>query len=221
MMGSDTGDADEQPVHQVTVPAFEMNRTEVTVAQYQACVDAGVCTEPDQCGSYCNWGVAGREDHPVNCVDWFQAVDFCTWMGGWLPSEAEWEYAARGGGQDITYPWGDDSPSCTYAVMREGGWGCEMDRTWAVCSKTAGNTAQGLCDMAGNVLEWVQDWYHSDYNGAPSDGSAWEDPSGSYRVYRGGSFYNDAFTLRASYRYDVFPSLRSGILGLRCVRDAP
>ncbi len=218
MMGSDSGEPDERPVHQVTMPAFEMIRTEVTVAQYQACVDDGVCTEPDQCGSYYNWGVAGREDHPVNCVDWFQAVDFCSWTGGRLPSEAEWEYAARGGGQDITYPWGDDSPSCTYAVMYEGGYGCGMDRTWSVCSKTAGNTAQGLCDMAGNVYEWVQDWYHSDYNGAPSDGSAWETPSSSFRVIRGGSFGGLAVSLRAANRYFEGPSSRYVDIGFHCAR---
>ncbi len=217
MMGSDVYDW-EQPVHQVDVPAFVMTMTEVTVAQYRTCVDAGACTSPDQGGWYDNWGAAGREDHPVNSVDWFQAVDFCTWVGGRLPSEAEWEYAARGGGQDITYPWGEDSPSCTYAVMDDGGWGCGLDLTWVVCSKTAGNTAQGLCDMAGNVWEWVQDWYHSDYNGAPSDGSAWETPSGSSRVVRGGSFGNVADFLRASYRFDVDPSVRAGGLGLRCAR---
>ncbi len=218
LMGSNSGGLDEQPVHQVDVPAFEMTKTEVTVEQYQACVDDGVCTEPDQCGSDYNWGVAGREDHPVNCIDWFQAVDFCTWVVGRLPAEAEWEYAARGGGQDITYPWGNDSPSCTYAVMNDIGSGCGEGRTWAVCSKTAGNTGQGLCDMAGNVWEWVQDWYHSDYNGAPSDGSAWEDPSGSYRVLRGGSFATIAFNLRASVRVDVVPSYRDEILGCRCAR---
>ncbi len=222
-MGSDSGNSDEQPVHQVTVPGFEMSRTEVTVSHYQKCVDAVECTEPSQCGSYYNWGVTGREDHPVNCVDWQQAVDFCAFAGGRLPSEAEWEYAARGGGQDITYPWGDQSPSCTYAVMFEGGDGCGEDRTWAVCSKTAGNTAQGLCDMAGNVYEWVQDWYHSDYNGAPSDGSAWESPSSSVRVLRGNgfSFYGAGGDLRAASRTDGGPSGRYGFLGCRCVRDAP
>ena len=222
MMGSDSGGSNELPVHQVTVPSFEMSRTEVTVSHYQQCVDAVMCTEPSQCDSYYNWGVAGRGDHPVNCVDWDQAVAFCTWVGGRLPSEAEWEYAARGGGQVIIYPWGDESPSCTYAVMDEGaGYGCGEDRTWAVRSKTAGNTAQGLCDMAGNVFEWVQDWYHSDYNGAPSDGSAWETPSGSYRVSRGGSFDNYGYNLRASYRDAGVPSNRFDNLGCRCARDAP
>ena len=241
MMGTDSGGSWLQPVHQVDVPTFEMNLTEVTVAQYQACVDAGICTEPDQCFSHYNWGVAGREDHPVNCVEWFQAVDFCTWVGCRLPSEAEWEYAARGGGQDITYPWGDDPASCTYAVMNEGGGGgvevhgCGENRTWAVCSKPAGNTAQGLCDMAGNVFEWVQDWYHGSYDCdanpdaydcgsggiAPSDGSAWEIPSSEHRVMRGGAFYSHAIHLIASFRTYYAPSERSGSIGFRCARDAP
>ncbi len=220
MMGSDTGNADEQPVHEVTVPSFEMNRFEVTVMQYQECVDDWVCTEPnDYTGDeYCNWGQAGREDHPVNCVDWFQAVVFCSWVGGRLPSEAEWEYAARGGGQDITYPWGDQSPTCEYAVMNDGGYGCLLGRTWSVCRKTAGNTAQGLCDMAGNVWEWVQDWWHWGYNGAPSDGSAWEIPSGSNRVLRGGSFGNDGGYLRTAYRTGGITSARYGGHGFRCAR---
>ncbi len=214
MMGSDSGNSDERPVHEVTVQAFEMNRTEVTIGQYLSCVLDGACSSPDT-GEYCNWDKAGRGNHPVNCVDWQQANDFCEFAGGRLPSEAEWEYAARGGGQDITYPWGDESPSCTYAVMDDRGNGCGEDRTCAVCSKTAGNTEQGLCDMAGNVWEWVQDWYHSDYNEAPSDGSAWETPSGSHRVRRGGSFYLDGDYLRASDRDDDVPWARFGV-GFRC-----
>ncbi len=224
MMGSDAGGPGEQPVHEVTVPSFEMNRTEVTVAQYHECVDDGACTGPTQCDSYYNWGVAGREDHPVNCVDWFQAVDFCSWMGGRLPSEAEWEYAARGGGQHITYPWGDEVATCDYAVMdidethSNGNDGCGEDRTWPVCSKPTGNTAQGLCDMSGNVWEWVQDWHHWSYNGAPSDGSAWETPSGSGRVERGGGFFNTFYYLRASHRALPNPSERFGGTGFRCAR---
>ncbi len=223
MMGSNSGDADEVPVHQVDVPAFEMTETEVTVSQYHACVDDGACSDPDT-GTYCNWGVDGRDDHSVNCIDWQQAVDFCGSVGGRLPSEAEWEYAARGGGQDIIYPWGNESPSCTYAVMNDaaaGGRGCGEDRTWAVCSKTAGNTAQGLCDMAGNVWEWVQDWYHSDYNGAPADGSAWESPFGFYRrVLRGGSWSNGPSPVRASSRDGCTPDDWYYLIGFRCAGPA-
>ncbi|MBW2701108.1 MAG: formylglycine-generating enzyme family protein [Deltaproteobacteria bacterium] len=218
-MGSDAGGSNELPIHSVTVPSFEMSKTEVTVEQYQVCVDAGTCTSPDgnTFDSYCNWGYSDRGAHPVNCVDWDQAVAFCTWAGGRLPSEAEWEYAARSGGQDITYPWGDETATCEYAVMDDGGWGCGQNSTWAVCGKTDGNTDQGLCDMAGNIWEWVQDEIHGSYTGAPTDGSAWED-SGDIRVARGGSFYGDADVLRAACRSYVFPPYRYYFLGFRCAR---
>ena len=220
MMGSDSGFSNELPVHSVTVPSFEMSKSEVTVDQYQACVDAGICSLPDDnaTNSYCNWGYEDRGSHPVNCIDWNQAVAFCAWAGGRLPSEAEWEYAARSGGQDITYPWGDEEATCQYAVMDDGGGaGCGQNRTWAVCSKTAGNTFQGLCDMAGNMWEWVQDGYHDDYTEAPVDGSAWED-GGSFRVIRGGALYNSAAILRVSLRSDGDLSYRGIYLGFRCAR---
>ena len=106
-MGSASGDDDEQPVHTVGVAGFKMMKSEVTVGQYRKCVDAGSCTAPDT-GEDCNWNT-GREDHPVNCVDWNQAQAFAVWAGGRLPTEAEWEYAARSGGKARTYPWGDES----------------------------------------------------------------------------------------------------------------
>ena len=166
---------------------------------------------------YCNWGYEDREAHPINCVDWTQASAYCAWVGGRLPTESEWEYAARDGGKDQIYPWGDASATCEYAVMDDGGDGCGEGRTWPVCSKPKGNTSHGLCDMSGNVWEWVQDWYHSSYTGAPTDGSAWEDPVGSNRVIRGGSFYGAAY-LRASGRSYASPSAQGGSHGFRCVR---
>ena len=220
-MGSDDLEAydNEQPVHQVTVPGFEMARTEVTVAQYRKCVDAGVCTEPAT-DSRCNWNVAGRDSHPVNCLDWNQARAFSQWVGGRLPTEAEWEFAARSGGRDRRYPWGDQRATCAYAVMDEGsGMGCGQNITASVCSKTAGNTDQGLCDMAGNVFEWVEDDYHADYTGAPVDGCAWvDDPRASNRVFRGGSFFVKWLFLRASYRSPYLPTVHTIHLGFRPAR---
>jgi formylglycine-generating enzyme len=212
---------DEEPVHRVTVPTFEMLKTEVTVTQYATCVDASACTVPDESAYFCpedqNWGVSGQEGHPMNCVSWQQAVEFCTWMGGRLPTEAEWEYAARSGGQISPYPWGDEVATCAYAVMFEGGYGCNVGYTAVVCSKTAGNTDQGLCDMAGNVREWVQDAFHYSYDGAPTDGSAWEGPDDSDRVTRGGSGFCDWNGVRVASRWGDSPS---GIydVGLRCAR---
>ncbi len=235
MMGSQTGDAevgeesDEVPVHRVVIKPFQMAQSEVTVRQYKACVDAKACTPPDK-GNHCNWGVIGREDHPVNCVDWLQAKTFSEWVGGRLPSEAEWEYAARSAGKDQEYPWGNEEATCERAVMpRDGQDGCGKDSTWPVCSKPKGNTAQGLCDMAGNIREWTQDWWHDSYEGAPTDGSARENPSGESlqaRVNRGGDWQRVGVMadfrlspyLRSSHRNRDHYTYRFSDLGFRPVR---
>ncbi|OQC43029.1 MAG: Serine/threonine-protein kinase pkn1 [Deltaproteobacteria bacterium ADurb.Bin058] len=221
-MGSNDGDSydNEKPVHRVTVRTFEMTKTQVTVEQYKACVDAGACTAPDTGGS-CNWGQSDRGKHPINCVDWHQAQAYAKWAGGRLPSEAEWEYAARSGGRDWKYPWGNENATCERAVMDDGsGNGCGRgNTTWPVCSKPKGNTTHGLCDMAGNVWEWVQDWYHDSYKGAPTDGSAWEKPTGSSRVYRGGSWSDDARIVRAADRHGDDPRARDDYLGFRLAKS--
>jgi iron(II)-dependent oxidoreductase len=231
MMGSDTGNINEQPVHQVTMPDFEIAKTEITVEQYAACVDAGTCTAPGT-GQECNWEVSGREDHPVNCVNWDQAGSYCQWAGGRLPSEAEWEYAARSEGLSFTYPWGGAEPTCDYAVMDDGGDGCGIGHTMAVCSKTAGNTAHDLCDMAGNIGEWVQDRFHGSYDCdanpgadgcgaggvAPTDGSAWDSSGSSQRVMRGGSWVSTGFAMRVFSRTYVYPSAGLDSYGFRCTR---
>jgi formylglycine-generating enzyme required for sulfatase activity len=222
-MGSTSGNSDEQPVHSVTVASFEMLQTEVTVAQYTECFAVGACTEPSTGSGWSNWGPSGRyENHPVNWLTWHQAVDFCRWAGGRLPSEAEWEYAARSAGQNIVYPWGDDLATCANTVMLgdEGRRGCGTDRDWPVCSKPDGNTAQGLCDMAGNAPEQVQDWYHATYDGAPADGTAWEFPGGTERVVRGGNYASPPESVRAAVRWKA-PMNAMGFTSFRCVRQAP
>jgi iron(II)-dependent oxidoreductase len=109
LMGSDNSPG-AQPVHSVTVGAFEMSRTEITVAQYRRCISAGVCPDRDWPASgLCNVSHIDREQHPVNCIRWRDASAFAAWAGARLPTEAEWEYAARSGGQAWDYPWGDES----------------------------------------------------------------------------------------------------------------
>ena len=135
-MGS--GNGDEGPVHSVTIKSFNMAKTLVTNKQYQACVQAGACTSPEDEGASFK-----GDDQPVVGVDWNQAKTFSEWVGGRLPTEAEWEYAARSAGKDWKYPWGDATATCETAVIS----GCTSNATAPVCSKPAGNTKQGLCDI--------------------------------------------------------------------------
>jgi formylglycine-generating enzyme required for sulfatase activity len=132
------------------IKPMKVSKTEVTVGQYQMCVAAGACTPPGS-EAGCNFGVAGRSDHPVNCVDWKQARVFAKWAKARLPTAAEWEFVARDAGQERTYPWGSEPATCDYAAMK----GCGPT-TAKVCAKSKGKTSNGLCDLAGNVAEWVQ-----------------------------------------------------------------
>ncbi|MFH1690938.1 MAG: SUMF1/EgtB/PvdO family nonheme iron enzyme, partial [Candidatus Eisenbacteria bacterium] len=190
-------------------------RSETTVAQYRACVEAGNC-EANYHGTksehkYCNWGYSDRDDHPMNCVGWFGAEQFCEWVGGRLPTEQEWEAEAGAGGRR-EYPWGGETPSCSLCVMDDSSTmgsagsdtdGCGGDRTWPVCSKRQGDSVSGLCDMAGNIWEWTSSWYDSD---------------GESHVVRGGSYYLDGSeSFSASHRYGLNPRNRFGDAGFRCV----
>jgi formylglycine-generating enzyme required for sulfatase activity len=213
-MGAADLDGTSQPVHAVTVPGFEIGRTEATVCEFAACVAAGSCAAA-QCGQ-------SGDAHPVVCVDWNQSGAFCDWAGGRLCSEAEWEYAARNGSAGNLYPWGDGAPTCDDAVFTDPGVGCSASGTAPACSKPSGTDAWGLCDLAGNAWEWVGDDWHGSYAGAPADGSAWVDaPRGSARVFRGGSFFYGAADLRAScrYRYPYDPTGYDFDLGTRCCRS--
>jgi len=221
-MGSNSGNSNEKPIHRVRMKNFQMAKTEVTVAQYAKCVRAGKCTQPKM-GKYCNWGKPRRANHPINCVCWYEAKDYAAWARARLPSEAEWEYAARSGGKQWEYPWGNLKATCTHAVLRErSGYGCGWNRTWPVCGKTRGNTTHGLCDMAGNVFEWVEDRYHSTYHGAPRNGSAWvSGRGGKARVLRGGGWYYHSGLCRASARIWAFPDNRFYSFGFRLLRSIP
>ncbi len=204
-----------QPPHPVTLAAFCIDSTEVTVSAYRRCGAAG-CTEPDTTG-YCNWGVGGRDNHPVNCVDWNQARTYCEWRGGNLPTEAQWEYAARGGNSsNHVFPWGNADPAaqCCWS-----GGGSSPASTCAVRSYPSGNSPFGLSDMAGNVREWVLDWY-DDYS--PTATLNPRGPqTGTLRVLRGGAWLSSApADLRTSFRQPSYPSNRESVVGFRCASAA-
>ena len=223
MMGSADPDLPRaKPVHQVTVKAFQMAKTLVTNRQYKACVAAGACTAAHVSDGLCSifngktWSKGSLpasfqgDDQPAVCVDWEQARKFSAWVGGRLPTEAEWEYAARSAGKDRKYPWGNDT-TCARSVVL----GCGAVATAPVCSKPAGNTQQGLCDMAGNAWEWVEDGNHDTYQGAPTDGSAWKS---GFKIFRGGAWNYDFAIARSAVRF-YYPTERANNdMGFRPVR---
>jgi formylglycine-generating enzyme required for sulfatase activity len=212
---------EENPYHEVNVPDFEIDKYEVIVSDYKTCVDAGGCTAADT-RKDCNYGASGKDDHPINCVKWGQAKSFCLWAGKRLPTEAEWEKAARGT-DGRKYPWGNDSLDCDHAVISVPP--CSNPGTAPVGSKPAGASPYGVLDMIGNVWEMVEDDWHDSYSGAPVDGSAWvENPRIVPRVLRGGGLQADSDnldTLRASHRWYYEINFNGHDVGFRCALSVP
>lgn len=224
-MGCSEGDPvcrSGEEIHEVALERFRIDAYEVSVGDYARCVRAGACLPPVSSAQLdkCNWERLEHENHPVNCVSLGHAEAYCTWRGGRLPSEAEWEKAARGTGGRL-FPWGDDEPSCELTVMQtQDGPGCGRDDTWPVGSKPAGASPYGVQDMAGNVFEWTST---PSVVVAGAEGDTPRASSASIErrnVVRGGALYfSDAFVLRASLRasYPIEPG--SIALGFRCVTD--
>ncbi len=215
------GDPDESPQRTVTIPPLQALETELTLPAWTACVAAGACAEIAAItDDLCNRAEQGDDDAlPVNCIDWQQAADVCAFVDARLPSEAEWEYLARSAGADEVYPWGDAPPSCDTVILdwEQNPDGCSRFGTYPVCTVPAGNTAQGLCDLAGNVLEWAEDWFHDDYAGAPTDGSPDLREPHTFRVMRGGGT-GSSEEVRSANRVFHPPEFWYPGLGVRCVR---
>lgn len=211
-MGSDDGEAGEKPVHDETVAAFCMDRTEVTVSAYAKCVADRKCTAAGN-GDFCIIGKADRQKHPINCVDWNQAVAYCKSVDKRLPTEKEWEFAARGT-DGRKYPWGNEPPSnqlCWNGSGSDLGKGKRLS-TCEVGSFTKVKAANNLLDMAGNVWEWTYSFYTTNYQ--PRSNS-----HDKYRVLRGGGWSNDdASRVRAARRVGSTPSYRDINVGFRCAR---
>jgi formylglycine-generating enzyme required for sulfatase activity len=201
----------EKPGRTVSVDAFQIDTTEVTVKAYRSCVESGKCSDKGLTTyNSCNWDKPGRDDHPVNCVTWNQARTYCEAVGKRLPTEAEWEKAARGE-KDWTYPWGNEWDK-TKANTEEGGKG----GTVAVGSYDLGVSPDGVHDMAGNVLEWVQDWYAADYYQKGPDRKPTGPNSGKQRSVRGGSWAYGQRAARVAYRLRLTSGDIYGFIGFRC-----
>jgi formylglycine-generating enzyme required for sulfatase activity len=255
-MGTRSGEGNASPAHRVTVPSFCLDKTEVTTESYEACAQAGNCLRPlsdvdfpgvkpaqrEKFRKLCNTGRPEQKQHPINCIDWSSADNFCRVNGGRLkegsarlPSEAEWEFAARGSSQRV-YPWGDEEPDATRLnacgaecrkwmvehretteVMYEGDDG--HPATAPIGSFPAGASQAGVLDLAGNVWEWTGDWYGV-YTEAPLDNPKGAE-TGTERVVRGGAFNGFmADWAKPSYRWKTAPTTYNHAIGFRCAKDA-
>jgi serine/threonine protein kinase/formylglycine-generating enzyme required for sulfatase activity len=212
LMGNIDGPDEEKPVHTVTLDNFYIDQYEVTNSRYAECVNANICNPPSELGS------ATRDeyfedpvyaDYPVVFVSWHAAQTYCQWRGARLPTEAEWEKAARGGLAGALYPWGDKAPACNRYAANGANFGdCESGEAQVGSYSPNG---YGLYNMAGNVFEWV-----ANGNYAYPDG----DPEPTVRNFRGGSFSRPAEDLRVAYRDGNTPDLTSFDVGFRCAQDA-
>lgn len=209
-MGSETCDSDERPVSVVAVRGFFLDATEVSAEAYQRCVSAGRCegerpepTDGEDDQARCNLGSKERADHPINCVTWRQADRYCRTSGKRLPTEREWEYAARGAA-GRAFPWGEEWDQDRVCSNRK-------DGTCPIGSHRAGDTPSGLTDMAGNVWEWTADHY------CPYESPECED---SGYVDRGGGWISeDPHLVHSAHRGRGEPDGWASFLGFRCAKD--
>jgi formylglycine-generating enzyme required for sulfatase activity len=213
------GSSDQEIAYLVYLDEYQIGKYEITNRQYIQCVKAGSCDPPVNA----RYALEEYAPHPVTNVNWDYATDYCAWMGGRLPTEAEWEKAASwddGTKTKRTFPWGE-TIDCTYANYSgndNGNVPCVGDTT-PVGSYEGGKSPYGLYDMGGNVFEWVNDWYEY-YQNSPSSNPLGPD-SGTFRVLRGGSWYYGDDLARSAFRNYFNPSYTGYVVGFRCARSLP
>jgi formylglycine-generating enzyme required for sulfatase activity len=227
LMGCDPWDSrspcldGESPSHIVYLDDFSIDLTEVTNTQYAQCVMLEACRPPefDESGFHLfRYENPEYADYPITNINWYDARDYCAWVGKRLPREAEWEKAARGWEDERFYPWGDKAPDCSLLNFAGLNGDCP-DATTPVGDYPRGASPYGALDMAGNVREWVADWYDANfYLNSPAENphgpeSGWE------KVLRGGSYSGDWIDVRVNRRSHNPPTFRGFDIGFRCARD--
>jgi len=227
LMGCDPWDSrspcldGESPSHGVYLDDFYIDLTEVTNTQYARCAGQEACRPPEfnesgmHIAMYENPEYA---DYPITNVNWYDARDYCTWVGKRLPSEAEWEKAARGAGDERFYPWGSQAPDCSLLNFTGFDGACQGVTT-SVGEYPRGASPYGALDMAGNVREWVADWYDANYYLTPPATNPHGPESGGEKILRGGSYSSDWIGVRVNRRDHNPPTFRGSDIGFRCARD--
>jgi len=215
IMGSDKGDDDEKPVHRVQTDSFYIDKFEVTNGRFAKFIDA-IKGEPP-------WGFDDKDtpvahaEQPVRWVTWLDATAYCQWAGKRLATEAEWEKAARGT-DGRQYPWGDELPTQAHAVFgqKEG-----SESLPPFSSRDKGKSPSGAQDMAGSLYEWVADWYDDEYYAKTPSQNPRGPSEGTQKVQRGGSYTNNPYRLRTSFRTKDNPTEARPNVGFRCAQDVP
>jgi formylglycine-generating enzyme required for sulfatase activity len=222
LMGSTSSDkmagSEEKPQHTVSLDAYWIDKTNVTNLMYAICVSAGACQVPSTSASKMRSSYYGNslyDNYPVIYVSWTDANAYCAWAGARLPTEAEWEKAARGTDGKI-YPWGSGSPS-----SRLLNYNSNIGDTTAVGSYPSGASPYGAFDMAGNIWEWVNDWYSATYYSQSPASNPQGPAMGQSRVLRGGALNDSGTGVRSALRYWGLPTNSAYNIGFRCARSSP
>jgi formylglycine-generating enzyme required for sulfatase activity len=208
VMGSDSNQAAASPAHLVYLDDYYIDKFEVTNEMYLECIQAGACTSGGSSRIYNDTWIG----HPVMDVNWYESQDYCAWRGGRLPTEAEWEKAARGTDERI-FPWGNEPVTCELARFGECGW-----FTVPIGQHPDGVSPYGVHDMAGNAWEWTQDWYDQDYyTSSPAENPTGPEEDTGWKSTRGGAWFYQGGLMTSVWRNHAPPSVAYSYLGFRCV----